>query len=102
MKNALTGVERALFWTLAFAAFAAAAVGLVARAIDRAALGYEQARSNYAIVRVLAPDGDAGLEAARTALLHAPHVYSAEPMTAGRAAELLAQWGGSRVNTRDM
>ena len=34
-ENALTGVERALFWTLAFSAFAAAAAGLAARAVDR-------------------------------------------------------------------
>ncbi len=57
MRNALTGVERALFWTLAFAAFAAAAAGLAARAVDRAALAYEQARAGYAVVRVLAPEG---------------------------------------------
>ena len=102
MRNALTGVERALFWTLAFAAFAAVAAGLAARVADRMAAGYEQARSNYAIVRVLAPDGEAGIEAARTALLHAPHVNGAEPMTAGRAAALLAQWGGSAVRSADM
>ena len=36
MKNALSGIERALFWTLAFAAFAAACAGLAARAVDRA------------------------------------------------------------------
>ncbi|MBS0386247.1 MAG: hypothetical protein JSS00_12970 [Proteobacteria bacterium] len=102
MRNALTGVERALFWTLAFAAFAAAAAGLAARAVDHATSGYERARSGYAIVRVLAPDGEAGLEAARAALQHAPHVTSAEPMTTGRAAELLAQWGGSRVSAADM
>jgi len=102
MTNALTGVERALFWTLAFAAFAAAAAGLAARAIDRAAVGYEQARAGYAVVRVLAPDGQPGIDLAVAALQHAPHVTSAAPMTAGRAAELLAQWGGSRVNPRDM
>ena len=33
MKNALTGVERALFWTLAFAALAAAAAGLAPLAV---------------------------------------------------------------------
>jgi len=91
MKNALTGIERALFWTLAFAAFAATAAGLGARAVDRIAVSYEQARSDYAIVRVLAPEGAAGIAAAETALAHAPHVVSAAPMTAGRAAELLGE-----------
>lgn len=102
MRNALTGVERALFWTLAFAAFAAAAAGLAARAVDRMAAGYEAARHGYAIVRVIAPEGPTGIDAAEAALQHAPHVTSAEPMTAGRAAALLAQWGGSRVNATDM
>ena len=102
MRNALTGVERALFWTLAFAAFAAAAAGLAARVVDRMAASYEDARHGYAIVRVLAPEGPAGIDAAVAALQHAPHVTSAEPMTAGRAAALLAQWGGSSVRTADM
>lgn len=91
MKNALTGVERALFWTLAFAAFAAVAAALGARAVDRIAVSYEQARSDYAIVRVLAPEGAPGIAAAETALTRAPHVRSTAPMTAGRAAELLGE-----------
>lgn len=94
MKNALSGVERALFWTLAFAAFAAAAAGLAARAADRLAAGYEQDRHSYAIVRVIAPEGPEGLAAAETALAQAPNVTSAAPMTAGRAAAMLGQWGG--------
>src|SRR5690606_22107745 len=91
MRGGLLGVERALFWTLAFAAFAAAAAGLAARAADRVAVGYEQQRNAYAIVRVLAPDGPAGMAAAETALASAPHVTSAAPMTAGRAAALLSE-----------
>jgi cell division transport system permease protein len=102
VRNALTGVERSLFWTLAFAAFAATAAGLAARAVDRVAAAYEDARHGYAIVRVLAPDGQPGIEAAEAALQHAPHVTSAEPMTQGRAAALLAQWGGSTVRPGDM
>jgi hypothetical protein len=94
MRNALTGVERSLFWTLAFAAFAAAAAGLAARAVDRVAVGYEDARTNYAIVRVVAPEGPAGVAAAEVALTHSPLVTSAAPMTAGRAAALLG--GGVR------
>lgn len=102
MKNALTGVERALFWTLAFAAFAAAAAGLAARAVDRIAVHYEQQRNAYAIVRVIAPEGPAGIAAAENALARAPHVTSAAPMTAGRAAALLAQWGGGEVKAEDV
>jgi cell division transport system permease protein len=97
MKNALTGMERSLFWTLAFAAFAAAAAGLAWRAVDRVAAGYEAAQRNYAIVRVLAPEGPAAMAAAEAALSHSPHVASAAPMTAGRAAALLRQWGGGEV-----
>ncbi|MBI3437383.1 MAG: hypothetical protein HY054_01795, partial [Proteobacteria bacterium] len=102
MRNALTGVERALFWTLAFAAFAAAAAGLVARTVDHMAVHYENARQGYAVVRVLAPEGPLGVAAAVAALETAPHVRSSEPMTAGRAAQVLAQWGGSPVNAADI
>jgi cell division transport system permease protein len=102
MKNALTGVERALFWTLAFAAFAAAAAGLAARAVDRVAADYEAARNNYAIVRVTAPEGPAGMAAAEMALAQTPLVTSAAPMTAGRAAALLSEGGGADVRMEDM
>jgi cell division protein FtsX len=102
MRNALSGVERALFWTLAFAAFAAAAAGLGARAVDRMAAGYEQARASYAIVRVIAPEGPTGVTTAEQALAQSPMVRSAAPMTAGRAAALLGQWSGQRVNEADI
>lgn len=102
MRNALSGVERALFWTLAFAAFAAAAAGLAARAVDHMAERYEQARRQYAIVRVLAPEGPEGMAAAEAALAQAPHVASAAPMTAGRAAALLGEWGGSDMAEQDV
>jgi cell division transport system permease protein len=98
MKNPFVGMERSLFWTLAFAAFAAAAAGLAARAVDRVAVGYEQQRSNYAIVRVLAPDGPVGMAAAEAALSGAPHVTSAAPMTAGRAAALLGEASGETID----
>lgn len=97
MRNALTGVERALFWTLAFAAFAAAAAGLAARAVDRVAADYEAAQSNYAIVRVIAPEGPAGMAAAEAALAHAPLVTSAAPITTAHAAEILAPLGAGDV-----
>lgn len=102
MRNPLVGFERALFWTLAFAAFAATAVALGARAADRLAVSYEQQRSNYAIVRVIAPEGDEAIAAAQIALDTAPHVTSAAPMTAGRAAALLRQWGGAEVAAEDL
>jgi cell division transport system permease protein len=98
MRNALVGVERALFLTLAFAAFAAAAAGLAARAVDRVAVGYEQSRNAYAIVRVLAPEGPEGMAAAETALSSAPYVTSAAPMTAGRAAALLGEASGETID----
>lgn len=102
MKNALAGVERALFWMLAVAAFAAAAAGLGARAADRLAVHYENQRNTYAIVRVLAPEGPVGLAAAETALTEAPHVATAARMTSARAADLLSQWGGGEVTAADV
>jgi len=89
MKNALTGVERALFWTLVFAAFAAAAAGLAARAVDRLAAERQASLTQYAIVRVVAPDAPAGTAAAMAALNRAAHVEQATPMSAARAAQLL-------------
>lgn len=102
MKNALSGMERALFWTLVFAAFAAAAAGLAARAVDRLAVAYETQRSSYAIVEVLAPEDPAAMAAAQAALTQAPHVTAASVMTSERAAQLLRQWGGEPVNPADI
>lgn len=102
MTNAFAGVERALFWTLAFAVFAAVAAGLAARAVDRLAAGYEEARGLYAIVRVVAPEGAVGMAQAEAALAQSPHVASAAPMTAGRAAALLGAWGGEPVSADSM
>lgn len=98
MKNALTGVERAQFLTLAFAVFAAVAAGLAARGVDRVAANYEDARANYAIVQVIAPEGSAGITAAEVALAQTAQVTSASPMTAGRAAALL----GGGVQAEDL
>jgi cell division protein FtsX len=102
MTNPFAGIERSLFMTLTFAAFAAASVGLAARAVDRVAVGYEQSRNAYAIVRVLAPDGPTGMAAAETALAGAPHVTSAAPMTAGRAAALLGEASGEAIDPAHM
>lgn len=102
MRGALAGSERTVFWALACAAFAAAAAGLVARAADRLAENYETQRTNYAIVRVLAPEGAAGLAAAETVLAGAPHVTAAARMTEARAAALLEQWGGAPVSGEEL
>jgi cell division transport system permease protein len=102
MRNALRGVERSLFWIVTFAAFAAAVVGYAARAVDRVATHYDAERGAYAIVRVLAPEGPAGVTAAETALTASPYVVSTAPMTAGRAADLLNQWGQSSLTASDM
>jgi cell division transport system permease protein len=102
MRNALTGVERALFLTLVFATFAATAAGLAARAVDRLAERYDQDRNAYAIVRVVAPEGPAAIAAAEAALAQSPLVSSAAPMTAGRAAALLERWGGGGLPAQDM
>ncbi|MBL8536103.1 MAG: hypothetical protein JNM59_01725 [Hyphomonadaceae bacterium] len=102
MKNALAGMERSLFWTLAFAVFAAVAAGLAARAVDRLAVSYEAQRSGYAIARIVAPEGQEALSTAQTALNAAPGVSSAAPMTAGRAAALLREWGGGEVQAAEL
>ena len=102
MKNALAGVERTLFWTLAAAVFAAVTAGLAARAVDRLAAGYEEDRQGYAIVRVLAPEGPYAIAAAQVALSDAPHIASAAPMTRGRATALLREWGGGEASAEDL
>lgn len=102
MSNAFSSLERALFWTLAFAVFAAVAAGLAARAVDRLAGAYESERRAYAIVRVLAPEGPQGIAAAEAALARSPLVSSAAPMTAGRATSILRQWGGADMNPADL
>lgn len=102
MRNALAGIERSLFLTLVFAAFAAALAGLTARAVDRVADAYEASRRDYAVVRVLAPEGPDGLAAAEAALNNSPYVVSAAPMSAARAAALLGQWAGQNVRPEDL
>jgi len=92
MKNALSGVERALFWTLAFAAFAAAAAGLAARAVDRLAANELRELARYAVVRVVAPDDPAAMGVAQAALARAAHVVSATPASPERTAAMM---GGS-------
>jgi cell division transport system permease protein len=101
MNRPVADVDRALFWTLAIACFAAAAAGLFARGVDRLAETYREQRSNYAIVRVVAPDGPGAIQAAGAVLAGAPQVERAAPITAARAAELLQQWGGADVQVME-
>lgn len=89
MKNALAGVERALFWTLAFAAFAAAAAGLAARAVDRLAAQEIQNLTSYAVVRLVAPEDEQAAATAQATLSAAPHVARAALATPERTAQLL-------------
>lgn len=92
MKNALRGVERALFWTLAFAAFAAAAAGLAARAADRLAANELRELARYAVVRVVAPEDASAMPLAQAALVRAAHVVAATPAGPERTAAMM---GGS-------
>jgi cell division transport system permease protein len=92
MKNALTGVERALFWTLVFAAFAAAAAGLAARAVDRLAVNQIQSLTNYAVVRVVAPEDERTATLAEATLAGSAHVARATLASPERTAQMI---GGS-------
>ncbi len=96
------GADRALFWTFVVAAFAVAAAGLAARAVDRMALGYESERANYAIVQVEAPEGEPGMMAAVGVLHHTRHVLEVSPITAERAAQVLSRVSGAPVDPSEM
>jgi len=95
-------VERTLFLAFAFAVFAATLAALGARALDRVATGDQDRRSNYAIVRVLAPEGQAAMEAAHGALIRAPQVRTAAIITPRRAAALLETLGGGPVSDESL
>ncbi len=95
MMRSVAELDRALFWTLVIACFAAAAAGLVARGVDRLAENYRAQRSNYAIVRVIAPETPNAVAEANAVLLSAPLVARSAPITAARAAELLDAVGGA-------
>lgn len=93
-SRALIGSERALFWALAIAVFAATLGGLGARAVDRLSGIYETERRAYVIVRVLAPEGPEATPLAQAVLADRPEVARAAPMSQARAADLLARSGG--------
>lgn len=97
MKNALAGVERSLFWTLVFAAFAATAAGLAARAVDRLAAAEIQDLANYAVVRIVAPEDEQAARAAEAILNASPSVERAVRASPQRVADLVG--GGADPST---
>lgn len=96
------GAERTLFWAMAIACFTAALACLAARAVDRAAIDVLRDRSGYLIVRVLAPEGDDGLNRAATALIGDPGIAAAEVMSPERAANLIEAWTGGAPPTGEL
>ncbi len=84
---------------LALVALCAALAGGTYAAHARAA----DMRANSALtVRVLSPATPQGVATATKVLRGTPGVVSAEPMSAARAAQLLAQWGGAAVDPADL
>ncbi|MET0181302.1 MAG: hypothetical protein ABW199_00290 [Caulobacterales bacterium] len=84
------------------ACFTAALACLGARAVDRATSGVLRDREGYMIVRVIAPEGEDGMNRAATALIGMTDIAQAQVMSAGRAAELLRTWAGAAVNQDDL
>ena len=97
MKSANQPKESALFWTFAVAAVAALLVMLVARVADRFLGAYDAETSNYAIVRVLAPDDEGAIGRAEAVLKTAPSVARAARMSQERAAQMLRDAGADSV-----
>lgn len=102
MGKALAATERALFWALAAAVFAAVCAGLAARAIQRVSENYESQVRNYAIVRVEAPEGPEAMDAALGALERAPHVRAAARVSNERVAEMLESLGAAPVEGQEL
>lgn len=96
------GLERALFWTMAVAVFAAALACLAARAVDRSALATQSARQGYLIVRVESPEGPEGLNQAARVLSEDPRIASVEIMSTARASRLLETWGAGDIDGADL
>lgn len=94
--------EYTLFWTMVVACFTAALACLGARALDRSASGVLRDRQGYMIVRVIAPEGQAGMHSAAAALIGLSSVAEAEVMSSERAAELLQTWSGAPLAAADL
>jgi cell division protein FtsX len=77
---------------MALALAFAAATGLGARALERMAAAQEAALSQERIARLAAPDGDAALREARSALARSPDVREARILSAEEAQTLLSGW----------
>lgn len=91
-----------MFWTMAFACFAAAAAGVGGRAAHHIAERWAFEAAGLAVVRVLAADNLADLGAAERALAAAPDVAAARSLTAERAAALLQDQTGAMVSPGDL
>lgn len=96
------GHERAMFWTMAFACFAAAMAGIGGRAAHHVADRWAFEAAGLAVVRVLAADDLAVLGAAERTLAAAPDVAAARSLTPERAAGLLQDQTGALVNPGDL
>jgi cell division protein FtsX len=97
MSRAMAAAERALFWALVAAVFAAVCAGLAARATYRVAEHYEADVRNYAIVSIQAPETPEAMSLALEALQGARHVRAAAVISAERVAALL-QLTGAQVD----
>ena len=97
MKREFAGLDAPLFMALVAAVFAAVMAGLGARAVQRLADAHRQDVENYAIVRVIAPDGVDALSEATEALRNSTLVRAAAPISRERVIELLQALGGADV-----
>lgn len=102
MSRISPGHERAMFWTMAFACFAAAVAGIGGSAAHRIAERWAFEAAGLAVVRVLAADNLADLGAAERALAQAPDVAAARSLTPERAAALLQDQTGAMVSPGDL
>jgi cell division protein FtsX len=98
----MAGAERALFWALVAAVFAAVCAVLAARATYRVAEHFEADVRNYAIVRVAAPDTPEAVEVAVSALQGTRHVRAASVISSERVALMMERLAGVSMDQEDM
>jgi cell division protein FtsX len=87
---------------MAAACFAAAAAGLLARAANFMADRWAHETTGVAVVRILATDAPDALLTAEQAIAAAPHVASAQIVTAERAASMMEDWQSGEVRPSDL
>ena len=92
MRRLVPAPHWALVAVMALALAFAAATGLGVRALERLAAAQETALSQERIARVIAPEGDAALREARTALARSPDVREARILSPAEAQTLLSGW----------